>query len=207
MDRRLAEPGGPAAGLRRGCAGVAGRGEVNGHLQSPPVATGGLFQYSHPSTRGAIAVTPKEVLALVREREVRAVDLRFMDFPGLWQHFTIPADKLEEATFEDGLGFDGSSIRGWRQINESDVLVLPNSDTAFIDPFRKEVTLTLICNILAPLTKENYARDPRNIALKAVRSLEASGVADGAEVGAEIEFFLFDDVRYDQTAHAGYYYV
>jgi glutamine synthetase len=152
-------------------------------------------------------VTPKEVLALIREREVRAVDLRFMDFPGIWQHFTIPADELEEATFEDGRGFDGSAIRGWRQINESDVLVLPNPDTAFIDPFRKDVTLTLICNILDPLTKENYARDPRNIALKAVHYLEASGIADAAQVGAEIEFFLFDDVRYDQTAHAGYYHV
>src|SRR5437763_4633707 len=119
--------------------------------------TGG-FGRRPPSLTGAkcgVTVTPKEVLALIREREVRAVDLRFMDFPGIWQHFTIPADELEESTFEDGRGFDGSAIRGWRQINESDVLVLPNPDTAFIDPFRKDVTLTLICNILDPLTKEN----------------------------------------------------
>src|SRR5437016_8241100 len=101
-------------------------------------------------------VTPKEVLAWIREKEVKAVDLRFMDFPGLWQHITIPAEDLEEATFEDGLSFDGSSVRGWKAINESDMLLLPESDTAFIDPFAREVTLTLICNIQEPLTKEDY---------------------------------------------------
>src|SRR5260370_26957693 len=96
-------------------------------------------------------VTPKEVLALIREKEVRAVDLRFMDFPCLWQHFTIPADALDEAVFEEGLGFDGSSIRGWKAINESDMLVIPHAETAFLDPFCPERTLTMIRNIPDPL--------------------------------------------------------
>src|SRR5262249_38767050 len=97
-------------------------------------------------------MTPKEVLALIREREVKAVDLRFMDFPGQWQHFTIPAERLEESTFEDGKDFDGSSIRGWQRINESDMLVVPVADTAFIDPFYRETTLTILCNIQDPVT-------------------------------------------------------
>ena len=96
------------------------------------------------------------------------MDLRFVDLPGIWQHFTIPAEALEESVFEDGLGFDGSSIRGWQAINESDMLVLPQPETAFLDPFSKEVTLILFCNIKDPLTKEDYSRDPRNVARKAV---------------------------------------
>ena len=107
------------------------------------------------------SVTPKEVLALIREKEVRAVDLRFMDFPGLWQHFTIPAEELDEQTFEEGKGFNGSSIRGWQAINESDMLVKPVPETAFIDPFCKDKTLTILCNIHDPLTGEEYTRDPR----------------------------------------------
>ncbi|HYT90828.1 MAG TPA: type I glutamate--ammonia ligase [Gemmataceae bacterium] len=152
-------------------------------------------------------MTPKEVLALIREKEVRAVDLRFMDFPGLWQHFTIPAETLGENTFEEGLGFDGSSIRGWQAINESDMLVLPVPETAFLDPFCKDVTLTMICNIQDPLTKEDYSRDPRNVARKAVNYLKSTGIADIAFFGPELEFFVFDDVRYDQTPYSGYYYL
>jgi len=152
-------------------------------------------------------VTPKEVLALIREKEVRAVDLRFMDFPGLWQHFTIPAEALEESVFEDGLGFDGSSIRGWQAINESDMLVLPVAETAFLDPFCKEATLTMICNIQDPLTKEDYSRDPRNVARKAVNYMKKVGVADTAFFGPELEFFVFDSIRYDQNQHSGYYFI
>jgi glutamine synthetase len=152
-------------------------------------------------------MTPKEVLALIREKEVRAVDLRFMDFPGLWQHFTIPADQLTEGVFDDGLGFDGSSIRGWKAINESDMLVIPQADTAFIDPFCKERTLTMICNIHDPLDKTEYPRDPRNIARKAVNYMKSTGIADTAYFGPELEFFVFDDVRYDQTQNSGYYYL
>jgi glutamine synthetase len=152
-------------------------------------------------------VTPKEVLALIREKDVKAVDLRFMDFPGLWQHFSIPAGALTEATFEEGLGFDGSSIRGWMAINESDMLVLPQPDTAFLDPFCKDTTLSMICNIQDPLTKEDYSRDPRNVARKAENYMKSTGIADIAHFGPELEFFVFDDVRYDQNQHSGYYFI
>ncbi len=150
---------------------------------------------------------PRETLAFIREKEVRAVDLRFMDFPGLWQHFTIPADALDDHVFEEGLGIDGSSIRGWQAINESDMLVVPQADTAFIDPFCRDRTLTMICNIQDPLTKEDYTRDPRNVARKAVNWMKAGGIADTAQFGPEVEFFLFDDVRYDQTQYSGYYFL
>ena len=123
-------------------------------------------------------VTPKEVLALCREKDVKAVDLRFMDFPGLWQHFTIPVDKLDEDVFEDGLGFDGSSIRGWQAINESDMLVVPQPETATIDPFCTIPTLSMICNIQDPITREDYSRDPRNVARKAVNYLKSTGIGD-----------------------------
>src|SRR5262245_66351987 len=109
-----------------------------------------------PTLPGGTSMTPKEVLALIREKEVKAVDLRFMDFPGLWRHFTIPADALDEGVFEEGLGFDGSSIRGWQAINESDMLVLPQPETAFLDPFCLAATLTMIFNIQDHITKEAY---------------------------------------------------
>ena len=152
-------------------------------------------------------MTPREVLALCREKEVRAVDLRFMDFPGLWQHFTIPATKLEELTFEDGLGFDGSSIRGWQAVNESDMILVPQAETAMIDPFATIPTLGMICNIQDPITREDYSRDPRNVARKANNYLLSSNIADTCFIGAEAEFFIFDDVRFDQNAHEGYYHL
>src|SRR6058998_3339052 len=130
-----------------------------------------------------------------------------MDFPGLWQHFTIPADALDEGVFEEGLGFDGSSIRGWQAINESDMLVMPVPETAFIDPFTKEKTLTMICNIQDPLTKEDYTRDPRNVARKAVNYMKSTGIVDTAYFGPELEFFVFDSIRYDQTQNSGYYFI
>ena len=138
-------------------------------------------------------MTPREILAFIREKEVKAVDLRFMDFPGQWQHFTIPAENLDEGTFEDGLGFNGASIRGWKAINESDMLVKPVPETAFIDPFCRETTLTLICNIHDPLTHEDYTRDPRNVARKAVNHMKSTGIADKAFFGPEVQFFVFDD--------------
>ena len=152
-------------------------------------------------------MTPKEVLALCREKDIQAVDFRFMDFPGLWQHFTIPVAGLDEDTFEDGLGFDGSSIRGWQAINESDMLVIPQPETAFIDPFCEIATLVMICNIQDPITREDYSRDPRNVARKAVNYLKSTGLADIAFFGPEAEFFIFDDVRFDQTAGSGFYHV
>jgi len=151
-------------------------------------------------------MTPKEVLALCREREVCAIDLRFMDFPGTQKHFTIPVKALTERSFEEGFSFDGSSIRGWQAINESDMLVAPQSDTAYVDPFMNQ-TLTMICNIQDPITREDYAKDPRNVARKAENYMKSTGLADVANFGPEAEFFVFDDVRFDQNEHESYYHV
>lgn len=150
---------------------------------------------------------PREVLAYCREKDVKAVDLRFMDFPGLWQHFTIPVGKLSEEVFEDGLGFDGSSIRGWQAINESDMILVPVPETAVLDPFATLPTVSMICNIQDPVTREDYSRDPRNVARKAVNYLKSTGIADTCFIGPEAEFFIFDDVRFDQNSHEGYYHV
>lgn len=152
-------------------------------------------------------MTPKEVLALVRQREVTTVDLRFMDFPGTWQHFAIPADALTEETFDEGIGFEGSSLVGWRAINEADLLVVPQSDTALIDPFASRPTLAMICNIQDPITHQDYTRDPRNIARKAVHYMRGTGLADTCLIAPEIEFFVFDDVRFDQRANEAFYHV
>jgi len=152
-------------------------------------------------------VKPQEVLALCRERDVKSVDLRFMDFPGLWQHFTIPVNKLELDVFENGLGFDGSSIRGWQAINESDMLVVPVPETAFLDPFTALPTLVMICNIQDPITREDYSRDPRNVARKAVNYLKSTGIGDTCYIGPEAEFFVFDDIRFDQNQHEGYFHI
>jgi glutamine synthetase len=145
---------------------------------------------------------PREVLAMCREKEVKAIDLRFVDFLGVWQHFTIPVGKLEEDVFEDGLGFDGSSIRGWQAINESDMLLVPVPDTAVVDPFTTIPTLSMICNVQDPMTREDYSRDPRNVARKAATYLKNT-----CFIGPEAEFFVFDDVRFDQNAHEGYFHI
>jgi glutamine synthetase len=150
---------------------------------------------------------PKDVASLIEKEKIQVIDLRFMDFPGLWQHFSIPAREFEEELFEHGLGFDGSSIRGWQAINESDMLVKPVPESAFVDPFLEHRTLVLICNIADPITGEDYTRDPRNIARKAEAYVKASGVADTAYFGPEAEFFIFDDIRFDQNEHEGYYFV
>jgi len=130
-----------------------------------------------------------------------------MDFPGLWQHFTIPVSKLDEDVFEEGLGFDGSSIRGWKGIHESDMLVVPQPETAFLDPFTELPTVVMICNIQDPITREDYTRDPRNVARKAANYLKSTGIADTAFFGPEAEFFIFDDIRFDQKANEGYYHI
>jgi glutamine synthetase len=148
-----------------------------------------------------------DVLNLMKEEGVQIVDLRFMDFPGIWQHFSVPAGVIDEDVFTEGLGFDGSSIRGWQAINESDMLVKPVPQTAFIDPFMIAKTLILTCNICDPITGEDYTRDPRNIARKAEAYLQSSGIGETAYFGPEAEFFVFDDVRFDQNEHEGYYYV
>ena len=151
--------------------------------------------------------TPKDVLKLIKEKGIKFVDFRFMDFPGLQQHFTFPVAEVDESIFEEGLGFDGSSIRGWQGIHESDMLVLPDPRTAVVDPYSVIPTLMLYCNILDPITKERYTRDPRNIAQKAENYLVSTGLADTCFVGPEAEFFIFDDIRCDQTAHSGYYFI
>ena len=151
--------------------------------------------------------TPKDVVKFIREENVEIVDLRFMDFPGLWQHFSVPAREIEEDTFDQGLGFDGSSIRGWQAINESDMLVKPVPESAFLDPFLAAKTLVMVCNICDPVTGEDYTRDPRNIARKAENYVKSLGLADTAFFGPEAEFFIFDDIRFDQNEHEGYYHI
>ncbi len=152
-------------------------------------------------------MTPTEVMAFAKNKGARILDLRFMDFPGLWQHLSVPIGELNEELFADGHGFDGSSIRGWQAINASDMLIIPEPDSARIDPFLKDPTLVMICDIVDPVTRENYSRDPRNIAKKAEAFLKASGIADVAYFGPEAEFFVFDDIRFDSTENACYYFV
>ncbi len=152
-------------------------------------------------------MTPKDVLDLIKEKDIKVVDLRFLDFPGVWQHFTVPASELDEGAFEAGFGFDGSSIRGWQPIHASDMLVVPDASTAQIDPFFEEPTLVLIGDIVDPVTKEAYSRDPRNIAKKAEAYLKSTGVGDTAYFGPEAEFFIFDDVRYDNQSNGCFYEV
>ncbi len=152
-------------------------------------------------------MTPQDVLNLAKEKGVKVLDLRFMDFPGMWQNTSYPISELTLECFEEGFGFDGSSIRGWQAINESDMLIIPQADTAFIDPFLKYPTLCLICNIADPITGADYTRDPRNIAKKAVEYLNETGIADTCFIGPEAEFFLFDDVRYNSNEHESYYHI
>ncbi|MBP8129717.1 MAG: type I glutamate--ammonia ligase [Candidatus Hydrogenedentes bacterium] len=152
-------------------------------------------------------LAPNDVITMIRDKKIQFVDFRFMDFPGLQQHLTFPASQITEEVFEEGLGFDGSSIRGWQGIHESDMLVLPDPRTATLDPFAEIPTLILYCNILDPITKARYSRDPRNVAQKAEAYLVSTGIGDTAFFGPEAEFFIFDDVRYDQTPYAGYYHI
>src|SRR4029450_2161964 len=150
---------------------------------------------------------PKDAIKMARDQNIEVVDLKFMDLIGTWQHFTIPLSEYEGDIFEDGLGFDGSSIRGWQPINASDMLVIPDPATAVIDPFCAVPTLSLLCNIVDPITKEPYSRDPRNIARKAEEYLKSTGMGDVAYFGPEPEFFIFDDIRFDQNQHEAYYHV
>lgn len=150
-------------------------------------------------------MTPKDVVELSKEKGAKMLDLRFMDFPGLWQHFSVPISELSESCFEDGFGFDGSSIRGWQPINASDMLVIPDPLTAKIDPFFAETTLVLICNIADPVTREPYTRDPRHIAQKAEAYLKSTGIGDTAFIGPEAEFFIFDNIRFESATNRAFY--
>ncbi len=150
-------------------------------------------------------MTPKEVLEMAKAEGAKVVDVRFMDFPGVWQHMTIPMGELDESTFEDGIGFDGSSIRGWQPIHASDMLLIPDPATAKIDPFYEAPTLVLIGDIVDPLTREPYTRDPRHIARKAENYLKTTGLGDTAYIGPEAEFFIFDDIRFDSDRMSAFY--
>ncbi len=152
-------------------------------------------------------MTPKEVLDLAKKNDVKMVDIKFTDLLGSWQHFSVPTSELEEGLFEDGLGFDGSSIRGWQAINNSDMLVIPDPTTAMMDPFMNVPTLSLICNIVDPITKEKYSKDPRNVAQKAEAYLKSTGIGDTGFFGPEAEFFVFDDVRYQNDSNQCFYSV
>lgn len=152
-------------------------------------------------------MTPAEVLKFARENNCEMVDFKFMDFPGLWQHFAVPMKAFDEDVFEEGLGFDGSSIRGWKSIESSDMIVIPDPTTAKMDPFFSVPTLSLICDVFDPITKEPYERCPRHICKKVETYVEASGIGDTVFIGPEAEFFVFDDVRYDSTPNSSFYMV
>lgn len=152
-------------------------------------------------------MTPKEVIALAKAKDVKIVDLKFCDIHGSWQHFAVPVNELAEDLFEQGLGFDGSSIRGWQGIEASDMLVVPDASTAFIDPFVDVPTLSMICDVEDPITKEPYSRSPRGVAKKAEEYLKSTGIADTAFFGPEAEFFIFEDVRYNTAANEMFFAV
>jgi glutamine synthetase len=146
-------------------------------------------------------------MKMIKDQGVKMIDFKFMDFPGQWQHFSVPATQLSESSFEEGFGFDGSSIRGWKAINESDMLIIPDPETALIDQFIEVKTLSLTCDVYDPITKEKYERCPRSIAQKAEAYLKSTGIADTAYFGAEAEFFILDDIRFDTNEHSSYYFI
>ena len=151
--------------------------------------------------------TPKSVLALAKKQGAKMVDVKFVDTFGTWQHFSLPISELTEEVFAEGYGFDGSSIRGWKSIEASDMLAMPDPDTAFIDPFCAVPTLSLTCTIAETGTKEAYTRDPRGIAGRAEKYLKSTGLADAAVFGPEAEFFIFDNVQFDAKCNGTFYSV
>ena len=152
-------------------------------------------------------MSPKEVLEYAKKNDVRQLDMRFTDIPGILQHISYPINMLTADSMEEGFGIDGSSIRGWAAINESDMLLIPDASTAYIDPFSEITTMVMTGDVIDPITRQHYDRDPRWIAKKAELFLQNSGVADTAYFGAEAEFFIFDNIRFDQNAHSGYYFI
>jgi glutamine synthetase len=160
----------------------------------------GAFQATRPQS-------PQEVVELIGQQQIEIVDLRFTDLPGLWQHFSITLPEVNDGLFSDGIGFDGSSIRGFQEIHESDMLLKPDPTTAFIDPECEVPTLAMICDVVDPVLRQPYSRDPRYVARKAESYLANSGVATTCYCGPELEFFIFDSIRFGQDQHCGYYYV
>ncbi|MBD3376792.1 type I glutamate--ammonia ligase [candidate division KSB1 bacterium] len=152
-------------------------------------------------------MTPKEFFEFAKRHNAEMVDLKFTDLLGSWQHCTFPVETWDEDTFKDGVGFDGSSIRGWQGIHMSDMLAVPIADSAALDPFFKEPTVSVVANIVDPVTKEYYSRDPRYVAIKGLDYLKSSGIADACFIGPEPEFFIFDEIRFDQTQNMGFYQI
>ena len=150
-------------------------------------------------------MTPKEFFEFAKKHDAKMVDLKFTDFLGSWQHCSYPIETWDEGTFEDGVGFDGSSIRGWQNIDQSDMLAVPDASTTVLDPFYQRPTVSVIANIVDPITREDYSRDPRHVARKAEAHLKSTGIADTCYIGPEPEFFIFDSVRYEQNEHHGFY--
>jgi glutamine synthetase len=152
-------------------------------------------------------MTPKEFFAYCKKHDVRMMDLKFVDLLGAWQHCTFPLEALDEGTFQEGLGFDGSSIRGWQAIHVSDMMAVPDLDTVCLDPFFAKPTASVLANIVDPVSREEYTRDPRYIARKAEAYMKQTGIADTCQVGPEPEFFIFDEVRYEQTQNKAMYQI
>ena len=150
-------------------------------------------------------MTPKDFFEFAKKNNAKMIDLKFTDLLGTWQHCSYPTETWDEDTFKDGVGFDGSSIRGWQDIHTSDMLAVPDPATGVMDPFFKEPTLSVLANIVDPITKEDYTRDPRHVARKGVEYLKSTGIADACFIGPEPEFFIFDEVRYQQNQHIGMY--
>ncbi|MGE5620576.1 MAG: type I glutamate--ammonia ligase [Sphingomonadaceae bacterium] len=147
------------------------------------------------------------MVAYARAQGIKMVDYRFVDLPGTWQHFSMPIQEFDAGVFKSGLGFDGSSIRGFQRIHESDMLLMPDAATAFVDPTLEVPTLVIVCDVLDPLSKQPYSRDPRNVAKKAEAYLTKTGIATTSFWGPEAEFYIFNDIRFDQTSHSGYYFI
>src|SRR4029453_2707781 len=160
----------------------------------------GAYHFDRPATVG-------DVVALIKRHEIQIVDLKFTDLPGLWQHFSITLPEIHEGLFNEGIGFDGSSIRGFQEIHESDMLLKPDPATAFVDPICEVPTLSIICDVFDPVLGESYTRDPRFVAQKAENYLKSTGIANTCYFGPELEFFIFDSIRFGQDQHCGYYYV
>src|SRR5262249_15292372 len=195
------------SGSARESAARARSSFADGHsLESLPARRASARDRTPQSERGEkLRMNAKEVLEYAKKNNVKIVDLRFTDFPGQWQHCSYPISEVDEGVFEDGLGFDGSSIRGWQAINESDMLMIPDPATAFIDPFLDHPTLVLICNIEDPITRQPYSRDPRWIARKAETYLKSTGFGDVAYFGPEAERVVSSDARFSSGPDHGFY--
>src|SRR6266699_3947813 len=208
MPHARREPDAPEPGV--GLSSLAGRPSAAVRprlLEDTEAMTATLEPTAKIAAEKGTAPSPADVIRRAREAGVQVVDVRFCDLPGTWQHFSLPLKELTEDVFTEGLGFDGSSIRGFQAINESDMLLFPDAASAFVDPCLQVPTLALVCDVVDPVTGERYSRDPRYVARKAEEYLIKSGVATTAYFGPEAEFYIFNSVRFDQNAHEGYYHI